>query len=203
MTAKKHQPVTLGCASGPCALNEIPPVTTNVLIEVRETGVTTPIDASTVEVTLTALNRKRKLSSDLARTGPDGHLLVTFNAVPEGRYRALAVRKVADRPEASAARNLLVVRLKSNVGGNDPQPVILVLSAKGVARFVFVDDLDHQPLRSAAVIVRHPDGSEQQHVTDASGLVSIPGGSTEVFTVLRVDHPFHGSITATSTEEST
>lgn len=198
MADAKKNPVTLQCECGACAMDAKPPVTVSVIAEVREGA--SPVDAGSTEVTLTSLNKKTKLAPDAKKVGPHGELLATFMAVPQGRYRALAVRTVVGKPEASAARNVLIVKIKGP-GSAEPQRLLLTMTAQGVAKFLFVDDLDEKPIAGANVIIRHPDGSEQRHTTDGSGKLQLPGGAGEVFVAVRLEHPTNNSIAITGSRE--
>ncbi len=201
MSNKPKRPVVAQCPDGPCASKE-EAGTTDVVIEVREAGVTqqAPLDPSSVTVTLTALDQSAQRQADSVTNGSAGQVLAKFNAVKNGWYRALAVRPDSSgKIESSAARNVQVSSVKPKTA-NDVQRVLLVLSKQGVAKFVFFDDLSEAPLVNANVIVRHPDGVERRHTTDSAGEIRVPGATGDVFTMLGLEHPSGVGVTRTTIE---
>lgn len=204
MTEKKKIKVVLRCPEGPCASPIAPEVKTDVIIEVREkrAGASAPVVAAVTKVTLTSLDHAHKLEPKSTSQGSAGQLIATFKGVPQGWYRALAVRSGASgEPEASAARNVQVVKIKG-AGSEEPQHVILTMTKQGVATFVFVNDLDEAPLSNTNVVIRHPDGGEQRHTTSSNGELLLPGGVGEVFSLVRIEHATNTGISATETQES-
>jgi len=201
MAEKKQNPVTLQCDCGACQMAAVAFVKTPVVVEVREAGAES-VDLASAQVTLTSLKTKKKLNPDSRSKGPHGELVATFKAVPQGRYRVLAVRAVAGKPESSAARNVLIVKKKGQ-GAPEAQLIVLTMAKQGVAKFVFVNDVDDAPLGSTNVIIRHPDGLEQRHTTDSSGEVRLAGSPGDVFSLVRIEHPTNRNVTATETQETT
>ncbi len=203
MSKKPKRAVVAQCPDGPCASKE-EPGTTDVVVEIRELGMSplNPIDPSQLTVTLTALDQSSQRQADSLSKGSGGQVIAKFAGVKNGWYRALGVRlDPLGKVESSAARNAQVTSAKLKIAG-DAQRILLVLSKQGVAVFVFLDDIDAKPLQGTTVIIRHPDGSERQHVSDGGGEVRIPGGVGDVFTVVQLAEPRHGSIARVTQEES-
>lgn len=73
-----------------------------------------------------------------------------------------------------------------HVGRGTGKPVRFVNEDAQQAVFRFVQNRARDPLAHAAVRIRHPDGSEREHVTDADGYVRIPGASQALFEVMGV-----------------
>lgn len=73
-----------------------------------------------------------------------------------------------------------------HVGRGSGKPVRFVNEDAQQAVFRFVQNRAKDPLAHAAVRIRHPDGSEREHVTDADGYVRIPGASRSLFEVIGV-----------------
>jgi hypothetical protein len=187
--------IILQCPEGPCA-SEATALTTDVVVEVREAGVfaATPLDLSAIEVTLTRTGEGARAATSMAQ-GTHGEVVAKFVAVPQGWYRALAVRRAKGEIEASAARRAQIIKLKG-ASQETPQPIVLTLSKQGVARFVFVTE-NELPLKNTGVIMRHPDGNEQRHTTNGIGEIRLGGATGDVFSFVRFEHPAeHGVISA-------
>jgi hypothetical protein len=190
--AQPQNKVVLSCPKGPCA-GDGAVATSEVVVIVREPGMSTATPVSSdIVVTLTSVNGHVQQPSSRT-TGTNGELRVGFDEVKQGWYRALAVKTTTGKPTASAARKVQVVKLKG-AAKNEPQSVLLLLSKQGVAIFHFVDDLKSAPLANVKARIRHPDGLEQDHLSDAGGEIRIPGGTGDVFTVVSLSHPTHSTV---------
>jgi hypothetical protein len=196
--AQEQNKVVLSCPKGPCA-GDGPVASTDVVIIVREQGMSTATPVSSdVVVTLTSVNGHVQQPSSRT-TGPKGELRVGFDEVKQGWYRALAMKTIAGKPAASAARKVQAVRIKGT-SKPEPQVVLLFLSEQGVAVFHFVDDVDSKPLANVTARVRHPDGVEREHTSDAGGEIRIAGGTGEIFTVIGISHPTNGTVAGAQAE---
>jgi len=195
--------VILKCPEGPCTGGE-KKLTTDVVFDIRERGAsaTNPVDPESLEISLTPLGEGEvQLPASIVQ-GDHGRVVATFTAVPQGWFRALVARRVNGKIESSAARRVQVVKLKGGPKPN-PQVVILTMAKQGVARFLFVTELESSPLANANVIIRHPDGSDKRHTTDGTGELRLPGATGDVFSVVRIEHPTENGIIATEHQEST
>jgi len=58
--------------------------------------------------------------------------------------------------------------------------------------FRLIDESTSQPIEQLTLSIRYPDGSVQEHVTDANGTVSLPGKTGAPFTLVAITTPHVG-----------